>query len=132
MLEPTGTTTLRAAVTDEMTAAAIGRNTGESYPHVLSSPAMIAVMERTCAQAMMPLLEAGQMTVGVKFEITHFKPTPVGAELVCHATYLHSEKVLYWFEVRCEDNTGAVAKGRHARAIVDSVTIETDAEKRLA
>jgi fluoroacetyl-CoA thioesterase len=123
---------LRAAVTDEMTAAAIGRNTGESYPHVLSSPAMIAVMERTCAQAMMPLLEAGQMTVGVKFEITHFKPTPVGAELVCHATYLHSEKVLYWFEVRCEDNTGAVAKGRHARAIVDSVTIETDAEKRLA
>ncbi len=130
--EPVSSTTLRTVVSEEMTAHAIGRDAGESYPEVLSSPMMISFMERTCAQAMLPLLEEGQMTVGVKFEVTHFKPTPVGSELATHATYLHREKSLYWFEVSCEDDAGAVAKGRHARAIVDCVTIETDAAKRRA
>ena len=130
--EPTPTTTLRTVVSDEMTAHAIGRNAGESYPEVLSSPMMISFMERTCAQAMLPLLEQVQMTVGVKFEITHFKPTPVGSQFATHATYLRREKSLYWFEVRCKDDAGEVAKGRHARAIVDRDTIETDAAKRRA
>jgi len=128
--EPTGTATLHTVVSEEMTAHAIGRDAGESYPEVLSSPMMISFMERTCAQAMLPLLEEGQMTVGVKFEITHFKPTPVGSKFATHATYLHREKSLYWFEVSCEDDAGAVAKGRHARAIVDRATIEADAGKR--
>ena len=79
---------------------------------------------------MEPLLQDGQMSVGVKFEITHFKPTPVGAGFATHASYLHREKALYWFEVHCEDDAGPVAEGRHARAIVERATIETDAEKR--
>ena len=128
--DPTSTATLRATVSHEMTADAIGRDAGESYPSVLASPVMISFIERTCAQAMLSLLQEGQMTVGVKFEITHFKPTPVGAGFTTHARYLHREKALYWFEVECEDDAGPVAKGRHARAIVDSATIETDAGKR--
>lgn len=128
--DPTTTATLRAVVTDEMTASAIGRDAGEAYPEVLSSPVMIAFMERTCAQTMLPLLDEGQVSVGAKFEITHFKPTPVGAMFATHATYLHREKGLYWFEVSCEDEAGPVAKGRHARAIVDRSTIETDAAQR--
>tara|TARA_Y100001960_G_C14193750_1_gene596242 strand:+ start:213 stop:563 length:351 start_codon:yes stop_codon:yes gene_type:complete len=115
-----------------MTAHAIGQEAGEEYPRVLSSPMMISFMERTCAQTMVPLLDDGQMSVGVKFEVTHFKPSPVGSELATHATYLHREKPLYWFEVSCEDAAGTVAKGRHARAIVDRDTIESDAAKRRA
>ena len=115
-----------------MTANAVGRDAGEAYPDVLASPVMISFMERTCAQAMLPLLQEGQMTVGVKFEITHFKPTPVGAGFATHARYIHRDNSLYWFEVRCEDDAGPVAKGRHARAIVDRATIETDAGKRRA
>ncbi len=132
MEDPTSTATLRATVTDEMTAAAIGRGEDEAYPDVLASPVLISFIERTCAQSMEPLLEEGQMSVGVKFEITHFKPTPVGAGFATHATYLYREKALYWFEVLCEDEAGQVAKGRHARAIVDRVTIEADAGKRRA
>ena len=131
-LNPTNTETLQATVSQEMTAEAIGRETGEAFPDVLSSPVMISYIERTCAKAMLPLLQEGQMTVGVKFEITHFKPTPVGAGFATHSTYLHREKGLYWFEVRCEDEAGAVAKGRHARAIVDRATIVADAGKRRA
>ena len=113
-----------------MTAHAIGKEAGEDYPRVLSSPMMISFMERACAQTMLPLLDDGQMTVGVKFEITHFKPTPVGSEFAPHAPYLHRQKSLYWFEVSCEDDAGAVAKGRHARAIVDRDTLESDAARR--
>lgn len=127
---PTATATLRCTIAAEMTAHAIGKEAGEDYPRVLSSPMMISFMERTCAQMMLPLLDDGQMTVGVKFEITHFKPTPVGSEFATHATYLHRQKSLYWFEVSCEDDAGAVAKGRHARAIVDRDTIESDAARR--
>jgi fluoroacetyl-CoA thioesterase len=130
--DPTSTATLRATVSQEMTAEAIGRETGEAFPDVLASPVMISYIERTCAQAMMPLLQEGQMTVGVKFEITHFKPTPVGAEFATHSTYTHPEKGLYWFDVQCEDEAGPVAKGRHARAIVDRATIVEDAGKRRA
>ena len=130
--DPTSTATTRTTVSPEMTAARIGRDSGETYPEVLSSPMMISLIERTCAQTMLPLLEEGQMSVGVKFDITHFKPTPVGGTLATHATYLHREKALYWYEVSCEDDAGAVAKGRHARAIVDCETIEADAAKRRA
>ena len=130
--DPTSAATLRTTVSAEMTAAEIGRDSGETYPEVLSSPMMISLMERTCAQTMLPLLEKGQLSVGVKFDITHFKPTPVGDTLATRATYLHRENALFWFEVSCEDDAGPVAKGRHARAIVDRATIEADAAKRLA
>ena len=97
---------------------------------LLATAVMITYMERACARAMLPLLEDGQMTVGVKFEIAHFNPTPVGADFVTFCRYLHREKALYWFEVWCEDGAGLVGKGRHARAVVHRAEIEATAGQR--
>ena len=123
-------TSLRATVSAAMTAETVGRETGEAYPAVLATAVMITYMERACARAMLPMLEGGQMTVGVKFEIAHFNPTPVGAEFVAYCKFLHQEKALYWFEVWCEDGAGLVGKGRHARAVVDRAQIEATAGQR--
>ena len=123
-------TSLRATVSAAMTAEAVGREAGEAYPAVLATAVMITYMERACARAMLPLLEDGQMTVGVKFEIAHFNPTPVGADFVTFCRYLHREKALYWFEVWCEDGAGLVGKGRHARAVVHRAEIEATAGQR--
>ena len=112
------------------TAESAAREPWEDYPAVLATPVMIMQMERAGAKLLQPLLDAGQLSVGVKLEITHFNPTPVGAEVVTHARYLHQDGALYWFEVWSQDPAGLIGKGRHARAIVDRRDIENRAASR--
>lgn len=111
-------------------AAAFAESANESYPEVLSTPAMLGLMERACARLLEPLLKPGEMSVGAKVSLSHFSPSALGSVVTAVATLDRKEGPLYWFDVRAYDGAGDVGKAQHARAIVQQSDIEKNASLR--
>lgn len=123
------TATLGGAVTPARTAAALAAE-GEALPPVFGTPFMIADMERACAALLAPLLQPGEVSVGVRIDVTHEAPTPEGVNVTARAQYTGREGPLYWFDVWAEDTGGVIGKGRIARAIVAQEKLLSRAERR--
>ena len=121
-LDPGATYQLHTTVNDARTAAALA-DPGEAVPPVCGTPFMIADMERACAALLAPLLQAGEVSVGARIEVSHSAPTPSGASITATATFTERDGPLYWFDVQAEDAGGRIGKGRIARAIVDQDTL---------
>jgi len=86
---------------------------------VLGTPALLALAESACVQAIAGDLPDGQTSVGAWAEIEHVKATPVGATVCAHATLIGHHGRRLEFNVRIDDGTDTVAKVRHRRVLVD-------------
>lgn len=126
--EAVGEVTL--TVTAAETAARFGLEPGEVYPEVFATAHMIREMERAAAKLLRPLLGAGQLSVGVRVDVSHLTPTPLGGVVTTRARLTGREGRLYWFDVWAEDAGGPIGKGRHARAIVDEMRLLAGAAGR--
>ena len=94
----------------------VGGTLGSS---VLSTPGMIAMMERTAAMLVYPLLEQGQATVGFEVCVKHVAGVGEGQECVAHATLtevVDGRKLRFDIEVTEGDRT--IGVGTHERRIV--------------
>lgn len=132
MLNTGDCASLQMLVTAADLAAAYGDSNTESYPEVLSSPAMLGLMERACARLLAPLLGEGEMSVGARVEFAHFSPTPLGSVVEAKATFDRKEGGLYLFYIVVTDDAGEVGRGKHARAIVRRDDIESKAYSKKA
>ncbi|MGA9912968.1 thioesterase family protein [Paraburkholderia sp.] len=130
MINSGSTATLNRLVGTQDLASAFGNDSDEKYPDVMSTPAMLGLMERACAEIMRGELKDGQLSVGVNTQLTHSAPTPVGAEVSATATFRAQEGNLFVFDIVAHDSKGQVGNGTHARAIVDRATIEKKAASR--
>lgn len=124
----THTVTLTVGPRDLASAHAAGD--GEAYPDVLSTPAVVALLERACAALLRPLLAEGELSVGARMTIAHTAPTPPGMEVRGRAEFLRQEQRLFLFRVQAEDAAGVIATGEHARAIVPRARVEAAARQR--
>ena len=73
--------TSRTTVSSENTAKAIGSGDME----VFATPAMIALMENAAMLAVAAGLPEGSSTVGSEMNVTHIKPSGLGAEITATA-----------------------------------------------
>jgi predicted thioesterase len=88
---------------------------------VLSTPGMIAMMERTAAMLVYPLLGDGRASVGFEVCVKHVKGAPEGARLQARATLVEIEDRKLRFEVEVTDSDGAtIGVGRHERRVVET------------
>jgi fluoroacetyl-CoA thioesterase len=130
MIEQGQVTSLSHTVGADDLASAHARGEGESYPDVLSTPALLSIVERACAMLMREELREGQLSVGVTTHLNHIAPTPPGEEITATATFRGAEGALYWFDVVASDPSGPAGTASHARAIVERSVIEARAAKR--
>jgi fluoroacetyl-CoA thioesterase len=86
---------------------------------VLATPRLIALCEEASLSAVRGELEAGLTTVGMKVQLDHLAPTPVGQAVVAEATVERVNGRRVTFTVSVNDNRGLVAVGRITRVIVD-------------
>ena len=119
-------------VTEKDTAEALADSIGGEFPAVYATSKMIALMELSAANLLIPQLSPGELSVGVGVNITHMAATPVGEEVTAKATFLGMEDRLYKFKVVVSDRGGVVGKGIHTRAIVEVARIMAGTKKRLA
>ena len=112
-------------VTDEMTARKMGSGTLD----VFATPAMIALMEQTAWQSVTPYLEEGQGTVGIRLEISHDAPTPLGMEVSSESELVEIDGRRLVFEVVAKDALGTIiGKGHHERFIINEEKFQKKAD----
>jgi fluoroacetyl-CoA thioesterase len=102
-------------VDDDHTAASLGSG---DVP-VLGTPALLALAEGACVDAIRDDLDPGQTSVGTWAEIEHLTATPVGATVCAHATLIGHHGRRLEFAVRIDRDGELVAKVRHRRVLVD-------------
>lgn len=104
-----------------------------SFPAVFATSRMIGLMEVAAAHCLVPLLEPGELSVGVVVEVRHTAPTLVGATVTASARFIEIiGGKLYRFEVVAEDAGGEIGRGLHDRAIVRASRLLERARKRHA
>jgi len=121
---------LEVDITAANTAQGLCTTIEERFPEVLATAKMIALMELAAARLMAPLLEAGELSVGVHVNVTHIAPVPAGALVTVSAEYLGKPADFYEFEVRLEDAAGIAGAGTHGRAIVAEERLLQGAARR--
>ena len=102
-------------VTDADTAAALG----SGLVPVLSTPRVLALVERATVEALAGALAQGATTVGAKVELEHLLATPVGAPVEVDATLERVDGRRLEFAVRVTDAGRVAARGRVTRVLVD-------------
>lgn len=90
----------------------------DGMPAVLSTPRLIALLERTAREALYPFLESGERTVGMEIEIRHLAPTPLGANVTCSARVVSAEGATVTFQVEARDEHELIARGLHRRGVI--------------
>ena len=115
MLEKGAAAQSRTTVCEANTAAAMGSG---DMP-VFATPAMVALMENAAMLAVAPGLPEGAATVGAEMNVSHIKPSGLGAEIVASAvaTAVGGRKIT--FNVGARDAEGMIGEGTHVRFIVD-------------
>lgn len=87
-------------------------------PAVLSTPRLIGWIERTAREALAPLLDDTERSVGAEIEIRHLAPTPLGARVTCLARVIQTDGATVLFQVEARDGSEVIAKGLHRRAVI--------------
>ena len=88
-------------------------------PAVLSTPAMIGLMELAAARAVESALAPGEITVGTRIEVDHLKACPAGATVRIRARYEGANGRFLSFEVTAHCAEKLIGRGRVFRAIVN-------------
>jgi len=130
MIEVGAAAEISLVVQPSDTAKALSISPQETFPDVLATSRMIALMELAAARAMRPLLQSGQLSVGVTVNVKHTAATPVGCVVRAVATYLGPEGKLYRFKVEAFDEAGLIGEGEHTRAIIATDRLLAGAERR--
>jgi predicted thioesterase len=92
---------------------------GEGLPPVLSTPHMIAMLERASHSCILPRLPAGQSCVGTLVNVRHLAATPVGVPVRYRSELVEVEGRRLRFKVEAWDAVEKIADGEHERYIID-------------
>ena len=102
-------------VGEEDTAVALG----SGDVNVLGTPRLVALFEAATCDALRDMLDEGQSSVGMRVQIDHLQPTPVGAEISVEAVLDKVEGRRITFTATATDSGGLVAAGKVTRVVVD-------------
>lgn len=106
----------RLSVTEATAASSVGSG---CLP-VFATPSMIALMERTAAESLLPYLEEGCSTVGVHLDVKHLSATPIGMSVRCETELVALDRRKLTFACKVYDDTGLVGEGMQERFLVDN------------
>jgi fluoroacetyl-CoA thioesterase len=99
-------------------------------PAVLSTPAMIGMMEFAAAQAVQPELPSGAITVGTRIEVDHLKAVTEGATVRAAARLVGFQGRFLVFEVEARSGDLVLGRGKVFRAIIEPQTFNARASAR--
>ena len=103
-------------VTPEMSAARVG----SGLVDVFATPMLVALVEQTCYESVLPQLEEGQGTVGTLVNVSHVSATPVGRRVWCESELVEVDRRRLVFKVKAYDECGLIGEGTHERFIIDT------------
>ncbi|MDY6371621.1 MAG: thioesterase family protein [Bacteroidales bacterium] len=103
-------------VTTAMSAARVG----SGLVDVFATPMLVALMEQTCYESVLPHLDQGQGTVGTLVNISHTSATPIGRRVWCDSELVEVDRRRLVFSVKVCDEAGPIGEGTHERFVIDT------------
>jgi predicted thioesterase len=103
------------SVTEADTATALG----SGDVRVLGTPRVLALAEAATVAATAGRLPAGATTVGIRVELSHLAPTPVGGTVAAEAILSTVDGRRLTFTVAVHDGATVAARGQVERVVVD-------------
>lgn len=103
-------------VTPEMSAARVG----SGLVDVFATPMLVALVEQTCYESVLPHLDEGQGTVGTLVNVSHLSATPIGRRVWCDSELTEVDRRRLVFSVKAYDEAGLIGEGTHERFVIDT------------
>ncbi len=103
-------------VAPEMSAARVG----SGLVDVFATPMLVALVEQTCYESVLPCLDKGQGTVGTLVNISHTSATPIGMRVWCDSELVEMDRRRLVFSVKAYDECGPIGEGIHERFVIDA------------
>ena len=85
-----------------------------------STPSMVAGMECCCSNSMLPYLDEGQGSVGIRIEVKHMASTPIGMHVRFESEVIERDRRRLVFRVKAFDEIEQVGEGIHERFVIDT------------
>ena len=103
-------------VTPAMSAARVG----SGLVDVFATPMLVALVEQTCYESVLPQLDEGQGTVGTLVNVSHVSATPIGMRVWCDSELVEVDRRRLVFRVKAYDEAGLIGEGTHERFVIDT------------
>lgn len=110
---------LKGTANMEVSAADTAIAMGSGSVPVLATPRVIALCEQATCAALDGHLAPDCTTVGMRVQLDHLRPTPIGGAVTAEAVLEKIEGRRLTFVVSASDDKGIVAAGRVTRALVE-------------
>lgn len=92
---------------------------GSGSVRVLATPWMIGFMERVCQRLLAEHLPQGYSSVGVRVDVQHLAPSPVGSLVKVRGEVLSLDGSKVNFQVEAWDGEEKIGEGQHWRVVID-------------
>lgn len=103
----------------------------DGMPAILSTPWLIWFLEHAARNAVLPLLEPGESTVGVVVNVEHIAATPLGKQVVCRARVIYSDGPLISFQLEAHDEHEKIAGGTHKLRVIEAARLAKRVMQKL-
>ncbi len=109
------TAEMEVEVTKDLTTNRMGREGAD----VLSTPALLGLMENVSIKATEPYLPEGHTTVGYAVDgLRHLAPTPIGEKVLLKTELTEVDRNRLTFQIEAFEGDKKVALATHKRAVV--------------
>ncbi len=98
---------------------------------VLSTPCLIAKMEKCAWQSVLPFMDEGCDTVGTFIEMKHLSASPIGIEVVCESELISVNGRALTFCINAYDKSGKIGEATHKRFMIKTLSFQEKATKKL-
>ena len=106
---------MEVEVTKDLTTNRMGREGAD----VLSTPALLGLMENVSIKATEPYLPEGHTTVGYAVDgLRHLAPTPIGEKVLVRTELTEVDRNRLTFQIEAFEGDKKVALATHQRAVV--------------
>lgn len=95
----------------------------DGMPKILCTPSLIWFLEHSARNAVQPLLESGESTVGVIINVEHLAATPLGAKVVCRARVIYTDGPVISFQFEAHDEHEQIARGTHKLRVIETARL---------
>ncbi len=108
---------MEVEVTKDLTTNRMGREGAD----VLSTPALLGLMENVSIKATEPYLPEGHTTVGYAVDgLRHLAPTPIGEKVLVKTELTEVDRNRLTFQIEAFEGDKKVALATHKRAVVST------------
>ena len=104
--------------------------THDGMPRILCTPWLIWFLEHAARNAVLPLLEPGESTVGVVVNVEHTAATPLGAQVVCRARVIYADGPLISFQFEARDEHENIARGTHKLRVIEAARLARKVQRK--